>query len=101
MSGKFYYVSIGYKECGIMEAMEHIDSLEGQVVEEIIIYVAGVYLEVVPLEVAAKKLSYSIAHTRFLCNSLQLISIKICGLWFVPQVVIEKQLKPIMQKTTE
>lgn len=77
--------------------MEDIKTSVGQVVSKITICIDGVTISVVPLSIAAKRMGYTNRHTRFLCNSLQLIAIKICGLWFIHELEIETYPQKVMK----
>ena len=68
---------------------EQIKTSVGQVVSKMTVVVDGVCTPVVPVQIAAARLGYSLSHTRFLCNSLQLTAIKIAGLWFVHELETE------------
>ena len=58
---------------------------EGQVVDSMTITIEGVTVSVLPVAVAAVRMSYTIRHVRLLCDTGQLIACKITGQWFIAE----------------
>lgn len=69
--------------------MTHIETSVGQVVSKMTVTIDDVTIPVVPVEIAAKRMRYSLRHVQRLCESDKLIAIKICNLWFVHELEIE------------
>lgn len=78
--------------------MTDIQTSAGQAVSKITICIDDVFISVVPLPFAAKKMGYSLRHVRNLCNWEQLIAIKISGVWFVYEQEIESYPKTVRLK---
>lgn len=67
----------------------HIRTSVGQVVTQMTVTIDGATVSVVPLSIAALRLAYSPRYVRMLCDSGQLIAIKISGMWFVLEYSVE------------
>lgn len=78
--------------------MEQVKTSRGQVVTKIIIEIDGVCIPVVPIQIAAKRMGYSVRHVRNLCSWQQLIAIKISGLWFVHELECETYPQTVRAK---
>jgi len=72
----------------------------GQSVGGVQVLVDGVWLSVIPVSVAACRLHYSEAHVRLLCDTGQLIAIKLFNRWWLSVVGVANYAEAIRHRSS-